>query len=149
MRRPFIAGNWKMNLTRAEAVALATEIASKAAAAAHVDIAICPPSVYLDAVGAAVQGSPVGLGAQNMYFESNGAFTGETSGAMLQDLQCRYVILGHSERRHILGETDQDVNRKVKVALAVERLAEILSIEFAELEVWASATESDPLQLLP
>lgn len=117
MRRPFIAGNWKMNLTRAEAVALATEIASKAAAAAHVDIAICPPSVYLDAVGAAVQGSPVGLGAQNMYFESNGAFTGETSGAMLQDLQCRYVILGHSERRHILGETDQDVNRKVKVAL--------------------------------
>ena len=81
------------------------------------DLAICPPSVYLDAVGAAIQGSPVGLGAQNMYFEANGAFTGEISGAMLQDLQCRYVILGHSERRHILGETDEDVNRKVKVAL--------------------------------
>ncbi len=117
MRRPFIAGNWKMNLTRAEAVALASEIASKADAASHVDLAICPPAVYLDAVGAAVAGSPVGLGAQNMYFESNGAFTGETSGSMLLDLHCKYVILGHSERRHVMGETDVDVNRKVKVAL--------------------------------
>ncbi len=117
MRRPFIAGNWKMNLTRSEAVALATDIARQAELAAHVDLAICPPSVYLDAVGTAVQGSTIALGAQNMYFEPSGAFTGETSGAMLLDLQCRYVILGHSERRHVMGETDQDVNRKVKVAL--------------------------------
>ncbi len=118
MRRPFIAGNWKMNLTRPEAVALAGEIASRAGAAGQVDVAICPPSVYLDAVGTAIQGTAVGLGAQNMYFEANGAFTGEISGSMLCDLQCKYVILGHSERRHILGETDEDVNRKVKVALA-------------------------------
>lgn len=117
MRRPFIAGNWKMNLTRAESVALATEIANQAAADAEVDLAICPPSVYLDAVGTAIKGSAVALGAQNMYFEPKGAFTGETSGAMLLDLQCRFVILGHSERRHVMGETDQDVNRKVKVAL--------------------------------
>lgn len=117
MRRPFIAGNWKMNLNRSEAVALATEIARGADNAAHVDLAICPPSVYLDAVGTAIKGSAVGLGAQNVYFESNGAFTGEISGAMLLDLGCQYVILGHSERRHVLGETDEDVNRKVKVAL--------------------------------
>jgi len=117
VRRPFIAGNWKMNLTRAESVALASEIAGKSAEAGHVDLAICPPSVYLDAVGAAIKGSGVGLGAQDMYFEPQGAFTGEISGAMLQDLGCRYVILGHSERRHILGETDEVVNRKVKAAL--------------------------------
>lgn len=120
MRRPFIAGNWKMNLSRAEAVALASAIAAQAdKAAAHVDLAICPPSVYLDAVGGVIKGTAIGLGAQNMYFESNGAFTGEISGEMLADLRCQYVILGHSERRHILGETDADVNRKVKVALQV------------------------------
>lgn len=117
MRRTFVAGNWKMNLTRADGVALAGEIASKAASVSHVDLAVCPPSVYLDAVGAAVKDSPVGLGAQNMYFEPKGAFTGEISTAMLVDLQCRYVILGHSERRHVLGETDEVVNRKVKAAL--------------------------------
>lgn len=108
-----------MNLNRSEAVALATEIARRADSAAHVDLAICPPSVYLDAVGTAIKGSAVGLGAQNMYFESNGAFTGEISGAMLLDLGCQYVILGHSERRHVLGETDEDVNRKVQAALEV------------------------------
>jgi len=118
VRRSFIAGNWKMNLTRSEAVALATEIADKADASAHVDLAICPPSVYLDAVGAAIKGSPVALGAQNVYFESNGAYTGEISTDMLRDVGCRCVILGHSERRHILGETDETVNRKVKAALA-------------------------------
>ncbi len=117
MRRPFVVGNWKMNLARAEAVALASEIASLASSVNHVDLAVCPPNVYLDSVGTAIEGSSVGLGAQNMYFEPNGAFTGEISGAMLQDLDCGYVILGHSERRHILGETDEDVNRKVKVAL--------------------------------
>lgn len=106
-----------MNLTRAQAVSLANDIASKANSTGHLDLAICPPSVYLDAVGAAIQGSSVGLGAQNVYFENNGAFTGETSASMLQDLGCQYVILGHSERRHILGETDEDVNRKVKTAL--------------------------------
>ncbi len=117
MRRPFIAGNWKMNLNRAEAVALAKAVAEKSAAAPGVELAVCPPSVYLDAVGKALAGSQVGLGAQNMYHEASGAFTGELSAAMLVDLGCRYVILGHSERRHILGETDAAINLKVKSAL--------------------------------
>lgn len=119
MRRPFIAGNWKMHLTRAEAVALARAIVEQAAKYPHVDLAVCPPSVYLDAVGQVVSGTSVGLGAQNMYFEPVGAFTGEISGAMLVDLKCQYVILGHSERRHILGETDAAINRKVLKALEV------------------------------
>lgn len=118
MRRPLIAGNWKMHLTRREAVALAESIVQGAAQIAHADLAVCPPSVYVDAVGAAVRGSTVALGAQNMYFEAQGAFTGEISAGMLLDLGCRYVILGHSERRHILGETDAEINRKVQAALA-------------------------------
>jgi triosephosphate isomerase len=112
-----IAGNWKMNLTRSEAVSLARTMAAQAARVPSVDLVICPPSVYLDAVGEVLLGTTVGLGAQNMYFEPNGAFTGEVSGSMLVDLHCHYVILGHSERRHILGETDADVNRKTRVAM--------------------------------
>ena len=118
MRRLFIAGNWKMNLDRAGAVALARDVAAGASSAPAVDLAVCPPSVYLDAVAGALQGSRVGLGAQNMYHEASGAFTGETSAAMLVDVGCRYVILGHSERRHILGETDKQVNLKARAALA-------------------------------
>ncbi len=118
MRRLFIAGNWKMNLLREDAVALAEAVAAKADTVGMVDFAVCPPSVYLDAVGQALRGSKVGLGAQNMYHEAKGAFTGELSAAMLLDVGCQYVILGHSERRHILGETDLDVNRKVKAAIA-------------------------------
>ncbi len=118
MQRPFIAGNWKMNLVRASAVALAEEIAKAAKTIDGVDLAVCPPSCYLDAVGKAIAGSRVALGAQNMYHEPSGAFTGELSAAMLRDLGCTYVILGHSERRHILGETDEAVNRKVHAALA-------------------------------
>jgi triosephosphate isomerase len=118
MRRPFIAGNWKMNLDRAAAVALAEAVVREAKRAPGVDLAVCPPACYLDAVGRAVAGSPVALGAQNMYYQPNGAFTGEISAAMLRDLGCRYVILGHSERRHILGETDAEINRKVHAALA-------------------------------
>jgi triosephosphate isomerase len=117
MRRPFIAGNWKMNLDRAAAVALAEGVVKQAAGLADVDIAVCPPSVYLDAVGRVVAGSQVGLGAQNVYHEANGAYTGEISVSMLQDLHCKYVILGHSERRHILGETDEQINQKVHAAL--------------------------------
>ena len=83
-----------------------------------VDLAVCPPSCYLDAVGKALAGSKVALGAQNMYHEKEGAFTGEISAAMLCDLGCTYVILGHSERRHILGETDAAINKKVHAALA-------------------------------
>ena len=118
MRRPLIAGNWKMNLDRASAVALAEALARQAETATGADLAVCPPSVYIDAVGKALAGSQVALGAQNMYHEKDGAYTGEVSAAMLKDLGCRYVILGHSERRHILGETDQQINKKVDAALA-------------------------------
>jgi triosephosphate isomerase (TIM) len=118
MRRPFIAGNWKMNLDRAGAVALAEGVVKEAKKVEGVDLAVCPPAVYLDAVARVVKGTNVGLGAQNMYHESNGAYTGEVSAAMLCDLGCKYVILGHSERRHILGENDAAINKKVHAALA-------------------------------
>jgi triosephosphate isomerase (TIM) len=118
MRRPFIAGNWKMNTTRASAVALAEAVAKKAESLAGVDLAVCPPACYLDAVGRAIAGSKVALGAQNVYHEKDGAYTGELSVAMLLDLGCKYVILGHSERRHILGESDAAVNKKVHAVLA-------------------------------
>jgi triosephosphate isomerase len=110
-----------MNTNRAEAVALARVIVEAVQGNAGKykkgEAAVCPPNVYLDAVAQAVKGSPVALGAQNMYHEANGAFTGEVSAAMLRDLGCKYVVLGHSERRHILGESNQDVNRKVLAAL--------------------------------
>jgi len=117
MRRALIAGNWKMNLDRVSAVALAEGVAREARNVDGVDLAVCPPSPYLDAVAVALAGSRVALGAQNMYHQPQGAFTGEISAAMLCDLGCTYVILGHSERRHILGETDADINRKVHSAL--------------------------------
>jgi triosephosphate isomerase (TIM) len=118
MRRPLIAGNWKMNLDRASAVKLAEGIAEKAAGLDGVELAVFPPAVYACCVRKALEKSPVAWGLQNVYFQANGAFTGEISVAMLQDLGCRYVILGHSERRHILGETDQEVNKKTLAALS-------------------------------
>lgn len=118
MRRKLIAGNWKMNTDRAAAVALAKGIVSGVDKYKAVDLLVCPPSVYLTSVGEVVAGTSVALGAQNMYHEANGAFTGELSAAMLKDVGCSHVILGHSERRHILGETDADVNKKTLAALA-------------------------------
>jgi len=106
-----------MNLDRASAVALAEGLAKEAEEVDDVDLAVCPPSVYLDPVGKALAGSKVGLGAQNAYHQSKGAYTGEISVSMLRDLGCEYVILGHSERRHVLGETDEQVNKKVHAAL--------------------------------
>jgi len=117
MRRPFIAGNWKMHLDRASAVALAEGVAEGAEDVKGVDLAVCPPSVYLDAVGKAIAGSKIRLGAQNVYHKLSGAYTGEISVSMLRDLCCQHVILGHSERRHVLGETNEDVNKKVRAAL--------------------------------
>jgi triosephosphate isomerase len=122
-RKPFIAGNWKMNLSRSECVSLAQGVVNSVGAVAGeivggVELAICPPSVYLDAVASIVKGSSIGLGAQNLYFEGNGAFTGEISAAMVKDIGCQYVILGHSERRLILGETDSMVFKKTVAALA-------------------------------
>ncbi len=107
-----------MTQNRASAVALAEGVAKAAKSIEGVDLAVCPPSCYLDAVGRAIAGSKVALGAQNMYYEKEGAFTGEISPSMLSDLGCKYVILGHSERRHVLGETDAAINKKVLAALA-------------------------------
>jgi triosephosphate isomerase len=118
MRRPLIAGNWKMNLDRSSAVALASAIAARSGDVDDADLAVFPPDVYLDAVRTAVAGSRLAYGAQNVSDQPNGALTGEISTAMLIDLGCRYVILGHSERRHILGETDLEVNKKAIAALA-------------------------------
>ena len=119
MRKTLIAGNWKMNLNRAQAIALATDLKGEFYTEKKVDLAICPPFVYLDAVSTVLNGTSISLGAQDMYFEKEGAFTGEISGAMLGDMGCHHVILGHSERRHILGETDPVINKKVHAALAL------------------------------
>jgi triosephosphate isomerase len=118
MRRPLIAGNWKMNLDRAGAVALAGALAQRGRAVEAADLAVFPPSVYIDAVRQQLAGSKIAYGAQDVYFEPNGAFTGEVSTAMLVDLGCTHVILGHSERRHVLGETNRQVFLKTKAALA-------------------------------
>ena len=118
MRRLLIAGNWKMNMKLDSAKALAEGLKKEAAAVSEVDIAVCPPSVYIQPVAEILAGSNIGFGAQNAYFEPAGAFTGETEMAMLTDLGCQYVILGHSERRHIMGESSEEVNLKVHAALA-------------------------------
>jgi triosephosphate isomerase len=117
-RKIFVAGNWKMNTFGPSAVELATAVRKELGSISGVDVALCPPFVYLSAVAKAIAGSNIALGAQNMFYENNGAFTGEISGAMLKDVGCRYVILGHSERRHVLGESDETINRKVVKAIA-------------------------------
>jgi triosephosphate isomerase len=118
MRKPFVAGNWKMNMDRGGSVELASDVARAVSGLDAVDVAVCPPSVYLHAVAEALAGTRVDLGGQNAYFESKGAYTGEVSMAMLKDVGCRYVILGHSERRHVFGETDGLIAKKVRAALA-------------------------------
>jgi len=120
MRPLFIAGNWKMNPTTSDAaVALAQAVKAGVGQEAAVRVAVCPPAVFLHQVDAMLAGSPVGLGAQNMSAKPDGAFTGEISGPMLNDAGCTHVILGHSERRHGMGETDAQVNAKLHAALAV------------------------------
>jgi triosephosphate isomerase len=116
MRIPFIAGNWKMNKTAEEAVAFANEIKDELNSIEGVDIAFCPPDLAIPAVAEAVAGTKVGVGAQNMYFEESGAYTGEVAPNMITPF-CQYVILGHSERRAYFGETDEGVNKKIKAAL--------------------------------
>lgn len=117
MRIPIIAANWKMQKTIKEAEAFAAEFPLDQVYQDRVEVVICPPFTALAVVGQALRGTGVKLGAQNMYPESKGAFTGEISPLMLQDLGCEYVILGHSERRQILGEEDFFINKKVKAAL--------------------------------
>jgi len=117
MRKPFVAGNWKMNKTGAEARALVAELLPELQSAASIDRALCPPFPYLMPISAMLAGTGIGLGAQNMFWEEAGAYTGEVSPAMVAEF-CQYVIIGHSERRAYFGETDETVNRKVKAAFA-------------------------------
>lgn len=117
MRRLFVAGNWKMNTVKQSATNLARALADKFPQESSVEILVCPPFPYLSAVGDIVNGSAVALGAQNAYFEAPGAFTGEVAVEMLMDVGCRWVILGHSERRHVLGETDALINKKTQASL--------------------------------
>jgi triosephosphate isomerase len=117
MRKPIIAGNWKMNKTAAEAVEFVREIRHGLNQIEAVDSVVCPPFIALPAVHDALQATRIGVGAQNMYYEESGAYTGECAPNMLTPY-CQYVILGHSERRAYFGETDEGVNKKIKAALA-------------------------------
>ncbi len=118
MRKPIIAGNWKMNKTAGEAVELVTALKAKVADVTDVDIVVGPTFTVLSAVAAVINGSNVKLAAQDMYWEEKGAFTGEISPVMLKDVGCQYVIIGHSERRAYFSETNETVNNKVKAAHA-------------------------------
>jgi len=116
MRRPLIAGNWKMHKSTSEAGELASALVDSCRKHQEIDIMVAPPLTAIAAVRQAIAGSRIELGAQNMHWEDQGAFTGEVSPTMLIDAGCRYVILGHSERRQLFGETDENVNRKVRAA---------------------------------
>jgi len=117
MRTPLVIGNWKMNGLLAEARPLAAAIRDGLKRPGRVEVVLCPPFTALGAVGEIVAGSPIALGAQNCHHEAAGAHTGEISPPMLLELGCRFVLCGHSERRHELGETDEQINRKVAAAL--------------------------------
>ncbi len=126
MRIPFVAGNWKMNTTATEAEHLVLEMLERLDRIEAVEKVLCPPFVSLVGIGMMLENSSIKLGAQNMYSESKGAYTGEVSPLMLKEL-CEFVILGHSERRWYFGETDEIVNRKVKAALS-SKLKPILCV---------------------
>jgi triosephosphate isomerase len=115
MRRPFVAGNWKMFKTVAEARLLITELLPGLTTIQGVDIVLCPPFTSILPVAALLEGTSIGVGAQNMHWETSGAYTGEIAPPMLAEF-CKYVILGHSERRAYFGETDASVNRKIQAA---------------------------------
>lgn len=115
-RTPLLAGNWKMYKTISESVALVNELKKSCAGIGDREILVCPPAISLAVVNEIVKGTNVFLGAQNLHWEQQGAFTGEVSGPMLKEAGCQYVIVGHSERRQYFGETDESVNKKMKAA---------------------------------
>ena len=118
MRKPIIAGNWKMHMTVPEALDLVSGLLPSCSGKTGVEVVLGPPFTALHAVGGAIKGSGIALAAQNMHWEAKGAFTGEVSPAMLKDAGCAYVIIGHSERRQSFGETDATVNKKLAAAYA-------------------------------
>ncbi|MCH2212236.1 MAG: triose-phosphate isomerase [Fuerstiella sp.] len=118
MRRFLVAGNWKMNTDQVTGMALAGALSTAVPESDNaVEVLVCPPFPYLSGIGTATAGSGVQLGAQDVYFEPSGAFTGEVSVSMLKDIGCSHVILGHSERRHVMGESDELINRKVRAGI--------------------------------
>ncbi len=118
-RKPIVAGNWKMNKTTDDAEALARGVVEGVLGLSGVEVVVCPPFTVLERVARVLEGSAVRLGAQDMHWEPEGAYTGEVSAGMLLTCGCRYVILGHSERRTYFGETDATVNQRLKAAVAV------------------------------
>ncbi|MFB9758590.1 triose-phosphate isomerase [Ectobacillus funiculus] len=118
MRKPIIAGNWKMHKTLGEAVSFVEEVKGQIPSASAVDSVVCSPALFLERLVAATEGSELKVGAQNMHFANSGAFTGEISPVALADLKVSYVVLGHSERREMFAETDETVNKKTVAAFA-------------------------------
>lgn len=126
-RRPVIAGNWKMNKTISEAIELVNGLKRDLCNESGVEIVVCPPYTALSEIGELLQESNIGLGAQDLFWETAGAYTGAVSAAMLKDTGCRYVIIGHSERRQFFGETNETIAKKVRRALD-ERLIPIVCV---------------------
>lgn len=117
-RKPIIAGNWKLNMLKAESAALAAGVVAAVGAKEDVEVVLCPTFTALDTVAAAIAGSKVAMGAQDCYWEEKGAFTGQIAPSMLKDAGCAFVIVGHSERRQYFGETDATINKKAKALYA-------------------------------
>jgi triosephosphate isomerase len=119
-KKPFIAGNWKMHKTISEAVEIVSALKKSSPDLTEAELVVIPPFTALNEVGKTIEGSSVHLGAQNMFWEEKGAFTGELSATMLKDSGCQYAVIGHSERRQYFGETNETVNKKIKAALSHE-----------------------------
>ncbi len=142
MRKPLIVGNWKMNKTASEAAAFIHDLRERVPASPHADVVLAPPFTALESARTALGPSSwISLGAQDVHWEQHGAFTGEVSAPMLRDLGCRYVIVGHSERRTLFGERDEHVKKKVRAALT-HRLSPILCVGESLADREADRTES-------
>jgi len=145
MRRPIIAGNWKMNKTVSEAVDFVRQLKALVANVREIDIVIAPTFTALQAVSREIEGSNIELAAQDVFWEASGAFTGEISPIMLKDVGCRYVIIGHSERRQYFGETNESVHKKIKASLALG-LHPIICVGEA-LEEWETGKTFDVIKI--
>ncbi|HSL05918.1 MAG TPA: triose-phosphate isomerase [Nitrospiraceae bacterium] len=142
MRKPLIVGNWKMNKTASEAAVFIRDLCKRVPAAPHADVVLAPPFTALESARSALGPSSwISLGAQNVHWEHHGAFTGEVSAPMLRDLGCRYVIVGHSERRTLFGERDEHIQKKVRAALR-HGLSPILCVGESLADREAGRTES-------